>query len=94
MTQVQAGDKLRTQKRDQLKLHDQAGTGDKIQKKDQLRVHDKTQLKAKDQTHQASMAKTMNNSQMRSATRNAASGINASRNSAMKMAGAGKGGRR
>ena len=93
-TKQQAGDQLKTQKRDQLKLHNQAGTGDKIQKKDRLRVHDKTQLKTQDQTHKTSMAKAGNNSQMRAASRNAASGVNASRQGAMRMNGGIKGGRR
>ena len=93
-TQQQTGDQLKTQKRDQLKIHDQTGTDDQLQKKDRLRVHDKTQLRTQDQPHKASMAKAGNNSQMRSASKNGASGINASRHGAVKMSGGVKGGRR
>ncbi|HOW09014.1 MAG TPA: hypothetical protein PLX08_04340 [Bacteroidales bacterium] len=83
-TTDQTADQLRTRKRDQLQIHDQTGTGDKIQKRDQLRIHDRSQLSAQNQSGQGSMVKKMNKSQFRSATKNCASGINASRQSAMR----------
>ena len=81
--QLQTGDQLMTRKRDRLHTQDQ--TGDKLQKQDRLRIHDQTQLKAQDKTGQGSMVKKMNKSQVRTATKGGAAGVNASQQSAMRM---------
>ena len=52
---ITAQDTGQTHKRDQLRIHNQTGSGDQIRKRDQIRLHDPSQKMSRTGTQNAQM---------------------------------------